>query len=352
MLPATTDDSLLDNLPAADLLRYSRTCRDTYAAVSSYIRRTFRIECVLGRYFSPEEILHFRHLQAATGMIISGSTALQFFDRSFYPDSDLDIYVDHPKRKTIALWLAGIGYEYDPKQGLDTLDAALNHQPWWDEEKFSDSHFLEATPKGYFGAVHVFNFKKSGQKIQLITANLAPMDMILNFHSTCVMNVITHEKAYSLYPRGTFNERRTLLYLPEEPRQASAHAKYAARGWELVPTITDEEFDDPSFAFAHGNRYLGDAKCWTIPILPKLDLPESRIEAHTWALLYDTDLEPQMSFMIFRSPKLQHNYLVVDGVLRKHLRKVFRPNRRKTKEIDADAELHQIVKGYLQSQGL
>ncbi len=48
------------------------------------------------------------------GMLISGSTALQFLDRTTFLESDLDIYVEHQLRRKIALWLVAIGYKYQP----------------------------------------------------------------------------------------------------------------------------------------------------------------------------------------------------------------------------------------------
>ena len=50
-------------------------------------------------------------------MLISGSIALQFFERMFYPESDLDIYVEIRYYKVIVSWLIGIGYIYEPHPG-------------------------------------------------------------------------------------------------------------------------------------------------------------------------------------------------------------------------------------------
>ena len=110
-------------------------------------------------------------------MFISGSTALQFFDRSCYADSDLDIYVEHRYCKPIALWLESIGYSFRPRKTYqsNSLDIAL-------EETLSESDFdmnnlpqgfFESTSMGYFGrgVTNVYNFHKINpdRKIQLIT---------------------------------------------------------------------------------------------------------------------------------------------------------------------------------------
>ena len=58
---------------------------------------------LLSRYFHHPET--FRHLQATTGTVISGSSALQFFDRSYYAKSDLDLYVPLAWRAKVGQYL-------------------------------------------------------------------------------------------------------------------------------------------------------------------------------------------------------------------------------------------------------
>ena len=45
----------------------------------------------------------------ASGAVVSGSAALQFLDRVFYPSSDLDIYVSHANVEAAELWLLDHG---------------------------------------------------------------------------------------------------------------------------------------------------------------------------------------------------------------------------------------------------
>ncbi|THG92955.1 hypothetical protein EW026_g8134, partial [Hermanssonia centrifuga] len=58
-----------------------------------------------------------------------------------------------------------------------------------------------------------------------IVASQAPMEVILNFHSSVVLNVIAWDTAYSLYPHATF-ERRLSLFLLGRKRDESAIQKY------------------------------------------------------------------------------------------------------------------------------
>ncbi len=57
---------------------------------------------------------------------------MQFFDRDTYPDSDLDVYVEHRYVRVLTDWLVNIGYEYKPLSdaaNMATLDAALLPTP-------------------------------------------------------------------------------------------------------------------------------------------------------------------------------------------------------------------------------
>lgn len=174
----TTDDVILDALPPAEIYRYSRTCKTAYVIAQSYIRRRFCIDNILGLYFSEKQIIEFRHLQFHTGMIISGSTALQFFNRLVYDDSDLDIYVDHRHRESVAIWLRDIGYIFKPTKrfGTKTLEEAI----------FGLSPFEDNTGLQYWGAMSLLNFEKESpqRKIQLITTDGTPITTVLNFHSS------------------------------------------------------------------------------------------------------------------------------------------------------------------------
>ena len=124
-------------------------------------------------------------------MFISGSTALQFFDRSFYTTSDLDIYVEHRYCKPVALWLQSIGYSFEHRNEHQCkyLEVALEEtlSPDLDMENLPEG-FFESQSMGYFGrgVANVYNFYKfdPDRKIQLITSYYAPLEIVLNFHSS------------------------------------------------------------------------------------------------------------------------------------------------------------------------
>jgi hypothetical protein len=179
---------LLEELSPGELFKYGKTCKHIHSIVESYIRRRFQIDKLLATYFTPSQIADFRRLQASTGMLISGSTALQFFNRLVYPDSDLDLYVEHAYREDVGLWLLSIGYKYVPyptsnsKTFQDDLDLNPDTTP---SRMLTQRHFIESG-QGYLGAQCVFTFvkQKPFRKVQMITSLNSPLERILSFHSS------------------------------------------------------------------------------------------------------------------------------------------------------------------------
>ncbi|KAJ7216097.1 hypothetical protein GGX14DRAFT_607323, partial [Mycena pura] len=78
-------DAFFSQIPTADLLNLMHTCR----VVHSLIRETcFDLLRLLSPFFGDAtEVEKFRLMAAHTGALISGSTALQFFNRCRWPAS-------------------------------------------------------------------------------------------------------------------------------------------------------------------------------------------------------------------------------------------------------------------------
>ena len=115
-------DAIFSCLTPLALARMASTSRAIRSATRDFQRRAYNINKRLKRYFSNPQ--SFRSLMARTDMVISGSFALQFFDRSFYPESDLDLYVYYnEKLHEIASHLLKEGYTFKPagEQIADSL---------------------------------------------------------------------------------------------------------------------------------------------------------------------------------------------------------------------------------------
>ena len=177
-------DSILDHCSPKSLIRLLRTSHTIRKAVTKYMEKTFNIEKILSRYFTNPS--SFRFLQACTGTLISGSTALQFFDRAFYPESDLDLYVSKAWRVEVGRFLLQSGYTFVPyTRQRSTFELAIS------DTRVTTSTALYGNFRGISG---VFNFEKKGirgetLKIQLMVAVRSPVEPILCYHSSKLSSI-------------------------------------------------------------------------------------------------------------------------------------------------------------------
>ncbi|KAJ6495878.1 hypothetical protein DFH09DRAFT_946069, partial [Mycena vulgaris] len=163
----------------------------------------------------------FQRMQERSGTIISGSIPLQFFNRITWSDSDLDLYAHRTSSDIPVRFILSNGYTFDPRksQKPDALEQLLVS--------------VKDKPPCYLGRgiADVLDFHKGEKKIQLIIATDTPMETILSFHSTPVMNVLTHNYDYVLYLRSTFVARQALVVETVGAGQKAGRQKYVDRGW-------------------------------------------------------------------------------------------------------------------------
>ena len=138
-------------------------------------------------------------MQARTGTLVSGSFALQFFDRGFYEGSDLDLYCtyragDHG----LGRWLLAEGYTFVPFRGQKATFLEVLEEDEDDSEVENAAEDVRAPPplhhvydeKEDRGIKTVCTFhklnKKTGEvlQVQIIFTMDSPMEVIMGFHSS------------------------------------------------------------------------------------------------------------------------------------------------------------------------
>ncbi|TFY70235.1 hypothetical protein EVG20_g2782 [Dentipellis fragilis] len=179
------------------IIRISRTCRRIYAHVKSYLRVAYDINRHLSSFF-PDPAA-FRSIQARTTTLIAGSNALQLFERTIYPNADLDLYVPKPCVAEVGALSSLLEADY--------IFVATENQ--------EDDFFAEAPSE------------RSGEHR---TQDLSTT------YSTCLMNFISFECAYSLFALATLEERCSIVCTNESARIKLAVQKYGpnGHGWKLL----------------------------------------------------------------------------------------------------------------------
>ena len=126
------------------------------------------------------------------------------------------------------------------------------------------------------------------------------------------MNVVAHDKAYSFFPKATFEQRRSLRRFGEgHPHRDLATQKYTLRGWSMVNS--SDIHSQPRGAFPLGGRYIGDRACWTIPVHPAVELPCGLVEGNSWHMTispYSPFMPVTITATIISTRELKFRYMM------------------------------------------
>ncbi|KAI0706635.1 hypothetical protein C8Q76DRAFT_597016, partial [Earliella scabrosa] len=244
---------------AQSLCRMARVCHTVAHALAHYFNDAFDINRTLLHYF--EDPIAFRCLQARTATLISGPTALSFFNRRA-PVGKLELYVHFRHRREVARWLLEHGYQFSPASQQDA-----------DFELAASQALSENCGPLIAGVSVVFDFERRTigerppSKVKVIVANNAPIEVILGFHHTGVMNVINYERAYCLFAYATLEARVSLRSSScrEQPEGGGESVTALGHDLHLLERLPDVHHHlRPSFHL--GSRWLDDAASWVLPL--------------------------------------------------------------------------------------
>ncbi|KAF9258785.1 hypothetical protein L218DRAFT_964193 [Marasmius fiardii PR-910] len=324
---------IVSYLSPLDLMRYAMVNKESNTIVKDLQGTAFRVERVLSPFFSVDEVVRFRQVQFAYKFLISGSIALSFFTREVFENADLDIYIWPNYVMVLILLLQSMGYTFVPiqtnkkYQASEAQDAVEDMLHTLRRRLFSDEVWLASDDPDYdFGRelVEVFNFERNGKRIQIIAA-FSPLAAVLTFHSTVVMNVISHSHAISFYPRLTFHDRIAVRNHLSRECSSETTTKYSNRGYTFsshIDAVTALAGRYSALA-AHIIRRPADVYCWTVPLeaipdLTGLDfLPEPLFE-QSWNHMYENELKMVfgVELNVFEEPKSSGYCYVKDRLTR------------------------------------
>lgn len=257
-------------LPSLDVVRLRRVCVACRKACNFNENQLFNIHSHLLEFFA--EPNDFRALQARTGAVISGSFALQFFSRTTYPEADLDLYIHNDVMEEVGTWLLNRGYWFvrDPKADPDRtppVPETVNHRLMMLARYRNALREVERNGQRmrtvYMpDCLGVLNFvTKRGEHrriVQVIVVYSTPLAAILRFHSSksvlddlytdihplsiaCVLNFITYDYAFCLYPEATIKHKVTLALKRITASVDSCLNKYAIRGFDCIRVASPEQ---------------------------------------------------------------------------------------------------------------
>ncbi|KAK0431158.1 hypothetical protein EV421DRAFT_1912127 [Armillaria borealis] len=239
---------IMDHLKVRDLCRLSSVNMLSFGRVSEYIHRHCSIRQTLLPFFARDEDFDlFRKLQRTHGILISGSQALSVFTGERYLNSDLDLYINQYQRRDLTNVLERVGYTSHGSLHPPSLRPSIVH---WHE--YADKSIAD-----------VEEFRNGSRAVvQVISSYGPPLDVVLGFHSTCVMNVVAHQYAYCLYLKATLIVKASIARSGDNDNAIRAQNKYADRGYRLL----FRETSTPTLDFRLQSHSVGERHCWTLPL--------------------------------------------------------------------------------------
>ncbi|KAF9489721.1 hypothetical protein BDN71DRAFT_283514 [Pleurotus eryngii] len=305
---------VLSHLSVRQLREYGTLSHGAFSAARSLLGSCGNIDRILSRFFPENRTSYFRNVQRATGTLVAGSSALQLLVRQTYINADLDLYVH---RLSVGDLIAAL------EVGLHChrIPTCKN------SESANHDRYLAC------GVDEVQDWESpTGRVIQVITTHSSPVQTILRYHSTCVMNFVSASHAYSLYGQQTLEDFIS-LYTRAGEDVVAVREKYESRGWESI----DYVFEDPSDTSEQANtdnaasmadydpfpplsRMVGDSMTWIMrlraPIYPSiegsnggatshvmLDSRELACRRESWALGY----YPTGEAFVYANPDVSYN---------------------------------------------
>ncbi|KAJ3874162.1 hypothetical protein F5051DRAFT_299817, partial [Lentinula edodes] len=258
-------DAFFAGLDHNDLDHFGATCRWGLQEKKAFLRRSLKVEPILRRFFSKEEMSEFHDVQSATGLLVSGSAGYQFFSREIY-DTDLDTYCVLKECLIVGQWYMSIQYRFARREHQLSSFA----EDFERVKNLQDNDGRGQTDYDDDSIVQVWDFQNDkGITIQLIAARHCAVDVVLSFHSTCVMNFISHRAAYSLFPRATFKDKVTVKLDngKHNPSYEAGIQKYVSRGLRVIETpAISRMLDGRSDLAAVCPRFMDDSRSWFVPI--------------------------------------------------------------------------------------
>ncbi|KAG1882108.1 hypothetical protein F4604DRAFT_1496736, partial [Suillus subluteus] len=167
-------------------------------------------------------------------------------------------------------------------------------------------------------------------KIQVIECAMSPFDTIINFHSTCVMNFIAFDAAYSLYPIATFEDRSTLqVWRARLLHDVRVAIKYGQRGFQWLSALPLATSSSASF-YPHTTCTIGDQYTWKlvldiqgVDLRPQMSSSSAPfhfdpVTFNDWSLL-ECDEEMATIYEPIQSAIFRYNYTTANALLHLHL---------------------------------
>ncbi|KAJ3850137.1 hypothetical protein EV368DRAFT_84830 [Lentinula lateritia] len=263
---------IFKQMTPVDLTSFSKGDTTFLSLVICFRKEMFTVERALGKFLLYEEMGDYQDLQADTGLLVTGSGVLGFFNHDDML-SDFDTFCNVDQSVCVGTWYLSHGFTFEPSR--DQLPCFANEFVRTRELRRNQDHFFaipfdeDIRDTVYDNVVQIWTFKRGRAEVRLVATDGIPLQGILSVHSTCLMNILTHRAAYCCFPKLTLEEQTTMLIDLCTPFTESQ-----------MKTVKDLELRGLSVLYSpSGSVYRG-----------KRSPVNDYVEANTWSLAYTRKL--------------------------------------------------------------
>jgi len=224
-------------LDIKDIINLTKTCKSLARLYQELLRTQRNLDKQLGRFL--RDPVKFRKRLAQCDGVIPGSFALQFFSRTLWPDSNLNVFVKEDRYGPLVQHLIkDEGYRIIGKS-----DGPKTHFRFHVKQV---SQF-QRTCNSTVTEIEIIEVKDQAPSIKLLEG----------YYMTDLVNFITCNGAYSMFPHATFVEKRTYVTNPMDNHFGTMLTKYANRGI-ISQRLLASNLDKKMPILYHMNRFIGD----------------------------------------------------------------------------------------------
>lgn len=259
-------------LEIADIVNLSKTCKSLSGLYNEVSRLQWDIDSLLKRFLKYSK--HFRQQLGLTEALITGSFALEFFERPLWRAPNLDLVVQEGERafRLLEYFTRYEDYIWDKEPEPDTVPHGFRYVDKVSQtchHPFLHVYHLNSAREMLTAQICILRQAQNPAitiNIYMISAYSFPVKSVIEgAWTTSLMNFISYRMAYSFFPRSTFLDRTSYMLENLGRNMDLPISKYRDRGYvfEVLESATkDRKRNHPM----QNCRKAGDKFAWRIPL--------------------------------------------------------------------------------------
>ncbi|THU80756.1 hypothetical protein K435DRAFT_874043 [Dendrothele bispora CBS 962.96] len=260
-------DRLFAYMDLRDLVRVRQLSKSIQRLVLEYIAQIFTYFRLLRNHLTPDEILPFRAIHSATGLLLTGTSVVEFLAREpMLCDDVLEIFVPAHTAETLVTFLLSSGFacaKYSYLHQSSTYQELL--KPKIGSRMIRDASMMTAFHEHAVEAI--IWFERDESVISVTVCPNSPVYGILKQPSVAHTTVATANSIICLFPNALLKGHFNIALREACPNTTwvrIAYRNYGIRGWPILKTANVMDATSPEL-WPFSRHYMDD-KCLALSL--------------------------------------------------------------------------------------